>query len=150
MVEIKDTNITRKQRMTPRKTIMSSKLATLKKYSNPTRVLKLAKQYYNQHPFCIGSKSASMKPKLIDTSLLIGTLDKKTGASLYISTRKNKKYALFNGNKTTHFGQLPYEDFTKHKNTTRRRNYLQRSTHIKGDWKRDPYSANNLAIHLLW
>ena len=53
-------------------------------------------------------------------------------------------------NKFIHFGQLGYEDFTKHKNKTRRKNYLTRSRNIKGDWKKNKYSANNLAIHLLW
>ena len=28
--------------------------------------------------------------------------------------------------------------------------YLARATKIKGDWKKDRYSPNNLAIHILW
>jgi hypothetical protein len=32
----------------------------------------------------------------------------------------------------------------------KRRAYLARATKIKGDWRDDPFSANNLAIHLLW
>jgi hypothetical protein len=52
--------------------------------------------------------------------------------------------------KIVHFGQMGYEDYTKHKNKTRRKNYLTRSRKIKGDWKKSKYSANNLAIHLLW
>jgi hypothetical protein len=126
----------------------------LKQYSDPTRVLKLARQYYKKNPppsDCISKKKNTTK-----TGTLIGILGRATRddshppAALYVSTRKNKKYALFNGCKTTHFGQLPYEDYTKHKNKTRRHNYLTRSQNIKGDWKRDSYSANNLAIHLLW
>jgi len=31
-----------------------------------------------------------------------------------------------------------------------RRRYLARATKIKGDWKKDSYSPNNLAIHVLW
>jgi hypothetical protein len=31
-----------------------------------------------------------------------------------------------------------------------RKSYLARATKIKGDWKKDPYSANSLAIHILW
>jgi hypothetical protein len=31
-----------------------------------------------------------------------------------------------------------------------RRRYLARATKIKGNWKKDPYSPNNLAIHILW
>lgn len=75
-------------------------------------------------------------------------------AVLYPSTRKHKKYMIQNANTPTgrwvHFGQLGYEDFTKHHDTHRRKNYLTRASNIRGDWKRDPYSANNLAIHVLW
>ena len=31
-----------------------------------------------------------------------------------------------------------------------RKHYLQRATKIKGDWKKDPYSPNSLAIGVLW
>lgn len=31
-----------------------------------------------------------------------------------------------------------------------RRKYLARATKIKGDWKQDPFSPNNLAINILW
>lgn len=52
--------------------------------------------------------------------------------------------------KPVHFGQMSYEDYTKHKDDTRRKNYLTRAKAIKGKWKEDKYSPNNLAIHLLW
>lgn len=72
-------------------------------------------------------------------------------AKIDISTKKDKKYMVKTPDgKIVHFGQMGYEDFTKHKNKTRRKNYLTRSSRIKGDWKQDKYSANNLAIHLLW
>jgi len=73
-------------------------------------------------------------------------------AILYPSTKKEKKYMICDRkqNKWVHFGQIPYEDFTKHKNTKRRKNYLTRTLKIKGDWKKNPYSANNLARHILW
>lgn len=72
-------------------------------------------------------------------------------AKIDISTKKDKKYMIKTPDgKIVHFGQMGYEDFTKHKNKTRRKNYLTRSRRIKGDWKQDKYSANNLAIHLLW
>lgn len=45
---------------------------------------------------------------------------------------------------------MGYEDFTKHKNEERRQNYLNRANAIKGDWKKNPYSPNNLAINILW
>ena len=72
-------------------------------------------------------------------------------AKISLSTKKDKKYMVTtpDGN-IVHFGQMNYEDFTKHKNKSRRKNYLSRSRKIKGDWKTNKYSANNLAIHLLW
>lgn len=73
------------------------------------------------------------------------------GKTIYRSTKKNKKYMIQNKvGKWVHFGQIPYEDFTKHKNKTRRHNYLTRSAHIRGDWKKDKYSANNLSRKILW
>jgi len=72
-------------------------------------------------------------------------------AKLGLSTRREKKYMVHTPEgRTVHFGQMGYEDLTKHKNMTRRRNYLTRSANIKGDWKKDKYSANNLARKLLW
>ena len=57
---------------------------------------------------------------------------------------------IFKNNKWINFGQLGYEDFTKHKDNERRDRYLKRATHIKGNWKNDKYSPNNLSIHILW
>jgi len=96
-------------------------LKTLKKWSNPEVVFKKAKKYLGK------------------------------GATLKISTKKDKKYMVIkpDGN-TVHFGAIGYEDFTKHKNKTRRHNYLTRSGNIRGDWNSDKYSANNLARNLLW
>ena len=37
-----------------------------------------------------------------------------------------------------------------HKDDKRRQNYLLRASHIKGDWKDNKYSPNNLSMHLLW
>ena len=73
---------------------------------------------------------------------------------LYISTRKNKKYMILNPytNKMVHFGQFfpPMKDYTEHLNPIRRESYLRRATNIRGKWKDDPYSSNNLAIWTLW
>ena len=67
------------------------------------------------------------------------------------STRKNKKYMIMNDDhKLVHFGDLRYEDFTKHQDKERLKRYLDRATKIKGNWKKDKYSPNNLAINLLW
>jgi hypothetical protein len=70
---------------------------------------------------------------------------------IYLSNKKDKKYMVENPEgKFISFGQLGFEDFTKHKNKTRRKNYLTRSRKIIGNWKSDKYSPNNLSIHLLW
>jgi len=91
------------------------------KYSNPIQSQKLAHKYFGKN------------------------------ATLYRSTRKNKKYMIQdNSKKWIHFGQIPYEDYTKHRDITRRRNYLIRSGKIRGDWKKHKYSANNLARKILW
>jgi len=67
------------------------------------------------------------------------------------STRKNKKYMILNDdNKYIHFGDNRYEDFTKHNDLERRKRYLDRASKIKGNWKKDKYSPNSLAINLLW
>ena len=69
--------------------------------------------------------------------------------TLDFSEKLNKKYKVIHDGKTTHFGST-MEDFTKHKDETRRKSYLARANGIKGDWKSNKYSANNLSIHLLW
>jgi len=67
------------------------------------------------------------------------------------STRKNKKYMIMNDDHIyIHFGDLRYEDYTKHQDKERLKNYLSRATKIKGNWKKIKYSPNNLAINLLW
>lgn len=82
-------------------------------------------------------------------------LDKYLGKDipLYISTKATKKYMIRNEKgKYIHFGQFdpPMEDYTKHQNDIRRIRYLNRATNIRGNWRDDPYSANNLSINLLW
>ena len=67
------------------------------------------------------------------------------------STRKNKKYMILNDdNKYVHFGDSRYEDFTKHQDLERLKNYLSRASKIKGNWRNNKYSPNNLSINLLW
>jgi hypothetical protein len=71
---------------------------------------------------------------------------------IYISHLKNKKFMITNPytNKIVHFGDIHYADFTKHKNHKKRLSYLSRATKIKGNWKNDPFSPNNLSINILW
>jgi hypothetical protein len=73
----------------------------------------------------------------------------KDAATLEISEKPDKKYKVTIDGKTIHFGSK-LEDFTYHKNKVRQQSYLKRSAGIKGNWKADKYSANNLARALLW
>jgi hypothetical protein len=70
---------------------------------------------------------------------------------LHRSTRTQKKYMVKDPDgKWVHFGQMGYEDHTKHADSARRKRYLTRATKIRGNWKKNPYSPNNLSIHILW
>ena len=73
-------------------------------------------------------------------------------AKLFISSREHKKYSILNPktNKYIHFGNINYEDYTKHKDKSRRDKYHKRFAGLKGDFKDDPYSPYNLALNILW
>ncbi len=94
----------------------------LRKYSNPEKAQKMAHLYLG-----------------------------KT-AKLFPARNSQKKYSIYDPkhHKWMDFGAIGYEDYTKHKDKKRRKNYLTRSRSIKGDWKRNPYSANNLSRRILW
>ena len=96
--------------------------ARVRKYTNPAQAQRQARKYLGKH------------------------------ARICPATNKNKKYRIWDKKnlKWVHFGAVGYEDYTKHKNKTRRKNYLMRSKHIKGKWRNNPYSANNLSRHILW
>ena len=71
---------------------------------------------------------------------------------LLVSPKKNKKYRVFDekNEKFIDFGDIRFEDFTKHKDDNRRNRYLNRATNMKGDWKKNKFSPNNLSINGLW
>jgi hypothetical protein len=93
----------------------------LRKYSNPNIAQEEANRYFNEY------------------------------TPLYKSSKKDKKYMLKNPNgKWVHFGQLGYEDFTKHQNIKKWVSYRLRAENMRGNWKKDPYSPNNLSINILW
>jgi hypothetical protein len=73
-------------------------------------------------------------------------------AKLYPATLPEKKYRICDRktHRWVHFGQMGYEDYTKHKNKTRRNNYLTRTKGMLGNWKSNKYSANNLSRNILW
>ena len=66
---------------------------------------------------------------------------------IHESSRKDKKYMVFDGHKMIHFGQMFYEDYTKHLDPRRRMNLRKRNWR----WEYTPkYSASNLSFTLLW
>jgi hypothetical protein len=74
---------------------------------------------------------------------------KKLGLIVLISNRKDKKYAIRHPktNKLINFGQMGFEDFTKHKDEKRRQNFLSRNS----KWKdAKPYTPAFLSYALLW
>jgi len=69
------------------------------------------------------------------------------GLAVYVSTRKDKKYMVFDGHRMVHFGQRGYADYTFHKDKDRRQRFLTRNH----KWKNAPkYSAAWLSYYLLW
>jgi hypothetical protein len=81
---------------------------------------------------------------------------KKAGYPDYNSLKfaEDDKHKLeLNGVK---FGAVGYGDFIKYsfedkqKAEKKRSAYLARATKIKGDWQKDKYSKNSLAINILW
>ena len=73
-------------------------------------------------------------------------------AKLYPASNPAKKYMIYDpkNNKWVNFGQMGYQDFTKHANKARRKNYLTRTKGMLGDWKNNKYSANRLSRSILW
>jgi len=73
-------------------------------------------------------------------------------AKLYPASNPAKKYMIYDpkNNKLVNFGQLGYQDFTRHRDKTRRKNYLTRTKGMRGDWKNNKYSANRLSRSILW
>ena len=73
-------------------------------------------------------------------------------AIIKLSDKESKKYMVLNpeSNKWIYFGQMGYEDFTKHQDPIRRERYLKRTANMKGDWKDNKYSPNNLSRNILW
>lgn len=94
----------------------------LLRVSNPDKVIKNAIKYFND-------------PNI----------------KVYLSTTKSRKYMVYDDkNKKRHFGHIDYTDFTKHGDLARREAYLNRAYNIRGNWRNDKYSPNNLSLHILW
>lgn len=83
--------------------------------------------------------------------------------SIYFSDKPEKKLMILNNeDEKIYFGQTGYGDFIIWNflenmevvpngfSSKKRKLYLARATKIKGNWKKDIYSPNNLAIRILW
>jgi hypothetical protein len=63
------------------------------------------------------------------------------------SSRKDKKYMVFDGRTMVHFGQMGYEDATKHNDLNRINKFKKRNR----KWQNSPkYSPAWLSWFLLW
>lgn len=74
---------------------------------------------------------------------------KEADILIYRSFRPSKKYMVLSpDDKWIHFGQMDYQDYTKHKDDERRENFLNRSS----QWKNldDIYSPAFLSRYFLW
>lgn len=91
----------------------------LSKYSNPKVVYKKARQVFGKD------------------------------VELYQSNNQTKKYAIVDPNthKIVNFGQMGYEDYTKHNDAVRRERFLKRNHKWKNAYQ---YSPAYLSYHLLW
>jgi hypothetical protein len=66
---------------------------------------------------------------------------------IHESSRKDKKYMVFDGRKMVHFGSPRYEDYTKHFDTKRLKKFRNRNR----KWQFSPkYSPAWLSWFLLW
>lgn len=96
-----------------------SKLEELWKYSDPNIVFARAKQLYGRD------------------------------VKIDYSEKKDKKYKLYDPNKREfiHFGQMGYEDYSRHRNEIRRMLFQQRNHRFASAPK---YSAAYNSYYLLW
>jgi len=63
------------------------------------------------------------------------------------SSQARFKYMVFDGNRMRHFGDMNYQDYTKHHDERRRNNFRKRNAR----WRDAPmYSPAFLSYWLLW
>jgi hypothetical protein len=113
--------------------------------NNANKCKKLSKRY-SRYKKIIYKYSSPAQAQKMATKYLGKT------AKLYPANNPVKKYMICDpvSKKWVNFGQLGYEDYTRHKDKTRRHNYLTRSAGMRGDWKKNKFSANQLSRRVLW
>ncbi len=66
---------------------------------------------------------------------------------IHPSSRKDKKFMVFDGRTMVHFGAMGYSDYTKTRDERKRERFRMRNRR----WRDAPrYSAAWLSYHLLW
>lgn len=131
--------LTRLQRLISRHSKNVSRGAQLLKVPNPSKILKNPPR----------EKRLPQDPRL---QIMEGRGYGRDGASYLVkkSNRPTKKYRainLANGN-AVHFGHPDYEDYTMHRDPSRKASYLKRHT-AREDW-RDLNTPGAWSRHLLW
>ena len=104
------------------------KLSELVKISDPQEVKRRFEKYRGSAKATIEPSPREDKKYLIRVSA--SSADGKSGRAVHIGSKM--------------------ADYTKHGDEAKRKSYLARSGAIKGDWRDDKWSANNLARALLW
>lgn len=86
--------------------------------------------------------------KYSNPSIVQKNSDKFLGdTKIMISSRKNKKYMIEHNGKKIHFGQMGFEDYTKHRDMNRRDLFRKRNH----KWANaEKYSPSWLSYYLLW
>ena len=77
----------------------------------------------------------------------VAKIGKRYNLDVFPSTRKDKKYMVKFGSKVIHFGQMNYEDYTKHKDEKRRDAFRSRNAKWIGA---DKFTPAWLSYYLLW
>ena len=137
----KHTNIRRRIRTRTRKNTQVSKTKTKTK----TKTMKIKNKKFPKRIYLYSTPRTAQR-------MAYKYLGRIKTAKLYPARNPAKKYMVFDpkNNKWVNFGQMGYEDYTKHHDKTRRKNYLTRTKGMLGDWKSNKYSANNLSRSILW
>jgi len=101
-----------------------------------------------EHPIPVNNIPKSDPIWKVSNPDIVNKLSNKYFIPIYRSTKKNKKYMARNGNqKWIHFGDIRFEDFTKHQDEERRERFLKRNA----KWSQSfPLTASWLSYNILW
>lgn len=92
-------------------------------------------------------------PKIINLKNVakMATIEGYDLSRIFPPTQTGKKLSyLTPDGRIINFGNAAYESYDAHMDNKRRDNYLKRARQIRGNWAKDDYSPNNLAMRILW